>query len=86
MAFTSVKRAKTLDADADELLLIAKVIPAQIKKRVLERPDAFRTLADLGEKARDRVLKDGGRRAGISASMEPHVERVKKVISLALRG
>jgi|ERR1019366_1212234 transcriptional regulator with XRE-family HTH domain len=51
-----VKLAKALDADADELLILAKKIPAQIKKRVLERPEAFRTLAGLNDKALDRLL------------------------------
>ena len=37
-----VKLASALDADADDLLIMAKKIPAQIKKRVLERPEAFR--------------------------------------------
>jgi len=48
--------AKALDADADELLLLAEKIPAQIKRRVLERPDAFRQLADLDDRTLDRVL------------------------------
>jgi transcriptional regulator with XRE-family HTH domain len=48
--------AKALEADEDELLLLAKKIPAQIKERVLERPDAFRKLARLNDKALDRLL------------------------------
>jgi transcriptional regulator with XRE-family HTH domain len=51
------KLAKALDGDADELLILAKKIPERIKRRVLERPDAFRKLADLDDKALDRVLK-----------------------------
>src|SRR5271157_3188228 len=51
-----VKLAKALDADADELLIMAKKIPAQIKKRVLERPDVFRTLAGLDDEALDVVM------------------------------
>jgi transcriptional regulator with XRE-family HTH domain len=48
--------AKALDADEDELLLLARKIPPQIKRRVLERPDAFRKLAKLNDKALDRLL------------------------------
>ena len=48
--------AKALDADADELLILAKKIPDQIRRRVLERPDAFRRLAGLDDKALDRVI------------------------------
>lgn len=42
-----IKRlAEALDADQDELLLLAGKIPEKIKRRVLERPEAFRQLAD----------------------------------------
>jgi transcriptional regulator with XRE-family HTH domain len=51
------KLAKALDADADELLILAKKIPAQIRRRVLERPDAFRKLAELTDDALDTILK-----------------------------
>ena len=57
-----VKLAAALDADADELLIMAKKIPAQIKKRVLERPEAFRKLACLDDAALDVVM------AGLSGS------------------
>jgi transcriptional regulator with XRE-family HTH domain len=53
-----LKLAAALDADADELLFMAQKIPPQIKKRVLERPDAFRKLARLDDDALDRVLQD----------------------------
>src|SRR5438094_204621 len=48
--------AKALDADADELLLLAEKIPDQIKRRVLERPDAFRRLANLDDRALDSLM------------------------------
>jgi hypothetical protein len=38
------------------LLILAKKAPSQIKKRVLERSDAFRKLAGLDDEALDRVL------------------------------
>lgn len=46
-----LKLAKALDADADELLLLAKKIPEQIKRRVIERPDVFRRIAALDDDA-----------------------------------
>ena len=52
------KLAKALDADEDELLILAKKIPEQIKKRVIERPDAFRKIADLDDEKLDRLLHD----------------------------
>lgn len=55
--------AKALDADADELLLLAEKIPPQIKRRVLERPDAFRRLAGLDDRTLDRVLAAIDRKA-----------------------
>src|SRR5256885_2201663 len=51
------KLAKALDADEDELLLLAKKIPNDIRERVLERPDAFRKVAALDDKALDAILK-----------------------------
>ena len=33
-----------LETDEDELLLLAEKIPQRVRARVLERPDAFRTL------------------------------------------
>lgn len=63
-----LKLASALDSDADELLLLAHRIPEGIKKRVLERPDAFRRLAALDDATLDKVLagmsgeKHGGRR------------------------
>jgi transcriptional regulator with XRE-family HTH domain len=50
------KLAKALDADEEGLLLLAEKIPEQIRKRVLQRPDAFRTLASLDDEALDAVL------------------------------
>jgi transcriptional regulator with XRE-family HTH domain len=51
------KLAKSLGVDADELLLLAEKIPKQIKKRVMERPDAFRKFAQLDDNALDKLLE-----------------------------
>jgi transcriptional regulator with XRE-family HTH domain len=53
-----VKLARALEADADELLLLAKKIPEPIRLRVLERPDAFRKLAALDDETLDLVLAE----------------------------
>jgi transcriptional regulator with XRE-family HTH domain len=58
--------AKALGANADELLLLAEKIPEHIKKRVIQRPDAFRKFADLDDKTMDRLLGeivDAGRKS-----------------------
>ena len=52
-----VKLAGVLDADADELLLLAEKIPEAIRKRVLERPDVFRRMAALDDKRLDAVVE-----------------------------
>ena len=52
-----VKLARVLDADADELLLLAEKIPEAIRKRVLERPDVFRRMAALDDKRLDGVAE-----------------------------
>ncbi len=54
--------ASALEADVDELLLLAKKIPADIRERVIARPDAFRTLAALDDETLDEVLRQVERR------------------------
>ncbi len=50
------KLADVLKADEEELLLLANKVPAGIRKRVCERPDAFRQLAALDDNTLDEVL------------------------------
>ena len=52
-----LKLARALEADADELLLLAERIPDKIRKRVLQRPDAFRRIATLDDRRLDKVLE-----------------------------
>lgn len=49
--------AVALEADEDELLLLAKKIPADIRERVIARPDAFRMLAALDDESLDEVVR-----------------------------
>lgn len=51
-----VKLAESLDADPDELLVLAEKVPEPIRRRVLERPDAFKTLAELDDPTLDKLL------------------------------
>lgn len=53
-----LKLAKALEADTDELLLLAKKIPESVRKRVIQRPDVFRKLASLDDKSLDKILED----------------------------
>ena len=52
-----LKLAEALEADADELMLLAEKIPPIIKKRVKERPDDFLLIARLDDKALDRLVQ-----------------------------
>jgi HTH-type transcriptional regulator, competence development regulator len=51
-----VKLARALDTDPDELLLLAEKIPEAIRKRVLQRPDVFRRMAELDDEMLDRLM------------------------------
>ena len=44
-----LRLATALDADPDELLLMAEKIPDAIRQRVLQRPDVFRKIASLDD-------------------------------------
>lgn len=54
------KLAKALEADEDELLILAEKVPERIKKRMMERPDAFRKFADLDDGTINRILEEFG--------------------------
>ncbi len=51
------KLAIDLEADEDELLLLADKVPEVIRKRIQQRPEAFRTLARLSDNQLDKVLR-----------------------------
>ncbi len=50
------KLAEELNADEDELLLLADKVPEDIRKRIREHPQAFRKFAQLSDKQMDRLL------------------------------
>ena len=52
-----LKLAEALEADADELLLLAEKIPPIIKKRVMERPDEFLLIARLDDENLNRLMQ-----------------------------
>lgn len=51
------KMADELDGDEDELLLLADKVPEEIRKRIRERPDAFRKFARLDDRTIDKLLR-----------------------------
>jgi HTH-type transcriptional regulator, competence development regulator len=48
--------AEALDADEEELLVMAERVPKRIKDRVLQRPDVFGALAECDDKTLDNFL------------------------------
>ena len=51
------KLAGELDADEGELLLLADKVPEQIRKRIRERPEAFRQLAEMTDDELDDLIQ-----------------------------
>lgn len=51
------KLADAMNADEDELLLLADKVPAALQKRIRQRPEAFRVFASLDDQAMDRLLR-----------------------------
>jgi HTH-type transcriptional regulator, competence development regulator len=52
-----VEIARSLDADPDELLILARKVPDVVRRRILQRPDAFLRLARLDDETLNRLLK-----------------------------
>ncbi len=52
--------ADALNADEDELRLLAKRVPEPVKERVLQRPDAFRAFATCDDATLDRLMTEIG--------------------------
>src|SRR4029077_21139299 len=52
--------ADALEADEEELLILAKRIPETVKKRVLQRPDAFRAFATCDDATLDKLMSEIG--------------------------
>ena len=54
--------AEALDTDEDELLLLAKKIPQPVRKRVLQRPDAFLAFAACDDRTLDKLMVEIGQK------------------------
>lgn len=52
--------AAALEADEEELLVLAKRVPAPVKKRFLQRPDAFRAFAACDDATLDKLMVEIG--------------------------
>jgi len=49
--------AEELEADENELLLLADKVPAEIRQRIREKPEAFRILAKADDKTLDKAVR-----------------------------
>lgn len=49
--------ADALEADEEELTVLAERVPDRIRKRVLQRPDVFGALANCDDKTLDKVMR-----------------------------
>jgi transcriptional regulator with XRE-family HTH domain len=52
--------AEALEADPDELLILAKKVPEKIRRRVFERPDAFAANLEQHEKSLSSARRSRG--------------------------
>ena len=52
--------AAALEADEGELMLLAKRIPEPVKRRVLQRPDAFLAFASCDDATLERLMVEIG--------------------------
>jgi transcriptional regulator with XRE-family HTH domain len=52
--------AEALEANEDELLILAKRIPEPVKKRFLQRPDAFCAFATCDDATLDKLMVEIG--------------------------
>ena len=52
--------ADALEADEEELLILAKKVPEPVKKRFLQRPDAFRAFASCDDATLDKLMTEIG--------------------------
>lgn len=50
--------ADALDANEEELVLLAERVPERIRQRVLERPDVFGALAECDDKFLDKLMSE----------------------------
>lgn len=53
--------ADALEANEEEILILAERVPERIKRRALKRPDAFDALAECDDKTLDKLMAQIGR-------------------------
>ena len=51
------KLAEELEANEDELLLLADKVPSSIRRRIRERPEVFQVIAKMNDKSFDQLAE-----------------------------
>lgn len=74
---TLQKIAKALNADADELLLLARRIPDAFRERILSKPGIFRRILNLSDSDLEEILTEFDAEGAASGS-EAAVKRKAK--------
>ncbi len=64
---TLQKIAKALDADADELLLLARRIPDAFRNRILSKPGIFRRILKLSDRDLEDILQEFEQESDVEA-------------------
>ncbi|QDV30327.1 anaerobic benzoate catabolism transcriptional regulator [Planctopirus ephydatiae] len=54
--------ADALEADEEELTVLAERVPERIRRRVLQRPDVFGALANCDDKTLDKLMTEIGKK------------------------
>lgn len=67
--------AVVLGGDEEMMLLAAEKVPETIRRRLFERPDAFRRIARLDDEALDRLLSSLARDGAAGGSDRVEVRR-----------
>lgn len=55
---TIIKLARELEANEEELLLLAEKVPENIRQRVIQKPEVFRKLSSFDDEQLDKLLKE----------------------------
>jgi hypothetical protein len=55
--------ADALEADEEELLILAKRVPEPVKKRFFQRPDVFCAIAKCDDATLDKLMQEIGTKA-----------------------
>ena len=60
--------ADALDADEEELLILAKRVPEPVRKRFFQRPDVFCAIAQCDDATLDKFMKELGQKANVASA------------------